>query len=251
MLPYMREQMVFKRYELKYLITKKQKEDLTLRMEGQMDRDAYGRNTIFNIYCDTPTHLLIRRSLEKPVYKEKLRIRSYGRARADSLVFVELKKKYKSVVYKRRIGLSNAQAMEWIGGGDTPVQSGQIGREIQYVLDFYENLQPAMFLSYEREAFFGKEDKNFRVTFDEEIRWRTEDLSLMRGAFGVPLLKPGQVLMEVKTAYAIPLWMTEWMTENRVYKTSFSKYGNAYERKEEQEKEEGKRNERNDIWRAV
>ena len=147
----MREQMLFKRYELKYLITRKQQEDLKERMKPHMIPDEYGQSPICNIYFDTPTFLLVRRSLEKPVYKEKLRVRLYGTASFDSQVFVELKKKYESVVYKRRMGLTNGQAMDWLCRGKRPGQLGQIGREIQYVLDFYEEVRPMMYLSYERE----------------------------------------------------------------------------------------------------
>ena len=178
---------------------------------------------------DRNIFLLVRRSLEKPVYKEKLRVRSYGTASFDSQVFVELKKKYESVVYKRRMGLTNGQAMDWLCRGKRPGQLGQIGREIQYVLDFYEEVRPMMYLSYEREAYFGKEDPNFRVTFDEEIRWRTKQISLEKGVFGTPLLSSDQVLMEVKTPFAVPLWMSGWLSRHQVYRTSFSKYGLAYQ----------------------
>lgn len=225
----MKAQMVFKRYEFKYLLTKEQKEDLTLYMREKMESDKYGKSTIRNVYFDTPTFLLIRRSLEKPVYKEKLRMRSYKTVDSDDLVFLELKKKFKSVVYKRRIAMPNDVAMHWLCTGKGPKHLDQIGKEIQYAVDFYKEIGPAMFISYNREAYFGKEDKNFRITFDEEIRWRREKLSLENGVFGSLLLPDGKVLMEVKTAYAIPLWMTGWLAKNRVYKTSFSKYGQAYE----------------------
>lgn len=98
-------QTVFKRYELKYMLTLEQKAKVLAAMEPYMELDKYGRTTIRNIYYDTDTYLLIRRSIEKTAYKEKLRIRSYSRADKDSTVFVELKKKYQSVVYKRRISL--------------------------------------------------------------------------------------------------------------------------------------------------
>ena len=247
----MKDQMIFQRYEMKYLLTKEQRDDLQQRMRPFMRADEYGKSVICNIYFDTPTHLLIRRSLEKPVYKEKLRLRSYGLAGADTPVFVELKKKYKSVVYKRRMTLSNRQAMEWLcGKGEAPGNT-QIQKEIQYALDFYKDIFPAVFLSYEREAWYSVEDENFRVTMDENILWRRDHLSLGEGIFGTPILEPGQVLMEVKTASAIPVWMSRWLSENKVYKTSFSKYGNAYEEMENQERKGGEAGDWKSIQRAV
>lgn len=247
----MKDQMIFQRYEMKYLLTKEQRDDLQQRMRPFMRADEYGKSVICNIYFDTPTHLLIRRSLEKPVYKEKLRLRSYGLAGADTPVFVELKKKYKSVVYKRRMTLPNRQAMEWLcGKGEAPGNT-QIQKEIQYALDFYKDIFPAVFLSYEREAWYSVEDENFRVTMDENILWRRDHLSLGEGIFGTPILEPGQVLMEVKTASAIPVWMSRWLSENKVYKTSFSKYGNAYEEMENQKRKGGEAGDWKSIQRAV
>ena len=222
-------QNTFKRYEMKYLITKKQKQMIQEAFGAYMKGDDYGKSTICNIYFDTPDSLLIRRSLEKPVYKEKLRVRSYGRATEDSEVFVELKKKYKSVVYKRRINATQQDAMEYLcKGAPLPVQS-QITEEIDYACELYRDLQPAVYLSYEREAFYGKEDRELRITFDENILWRNEDISLCSEVYGEPILKPGYALMEIKIAEAMPLWLVKLLSDNHIYKTSFSKYGCAYQ----------------------
>ena len=220
-------QHVFQRYEIKYLITRAQRERIMRGMQAYMQADVYGRSTICNIYFDTPDFLLIRRSIEKPVYKEKLRLRSYGVATPDSLTFAELKKKYRSVVYKRRIEMPEQQAMQYLTGQKRTADT-QIAREIDYALQWYAHLRPAMFLSYEREAFYGREDPAFRVTFDEHIVWRHTDVSLCSAIYGAPLLPKDQVVMEIKTGTAIPLWMVAMLSENRLYKTSFSKYGNAY-----------------------
>lgn len=221
-------QNTFKRYELKYLITKEQKEMLQQVFQQYMKADEYGKSTICNIYFDTPDSLLIRRSLEKPVYKEKLRVRSYGTATGDSTVFVELKKKYKSVVYKRRVSVREHEAMDYLcKGKPLPIQN-QITEEIDYACEFYKNLEPAVFLSYEREAFYGKYDRELRITFDENILWRDTDISLCAPTYGTPILQPGFSLMEIKIAGAMPLWLAELLSECRIYKTSFSKYGNAY-----------------------
>lgn len=222
-------QTVFKRYELKYMLTLEQKEKILKAMEPYMALDKYGRSTIRNIYFDTDNYRLIRRSIEKPAYKEKLRIRSYAEATPESTVFVELKKKYDKVVYKRRLPLSEQEAMAWVGReASCPVES-QISREIDYFIDFYGGLRPSVFLSYEREAYFERNGGDFRVTFDDNILARRDDLSLRLPAYGTSILPEGRVLMEVKCSGGIPLWMVEVLSGERIYKTSFSKYGTAYE----------------------
>lgn len=223
-------QATFKRYEIKYLLTPRQKGAILLAMKPYMKLDSYGRTTIRNVYYDTDTYRLIRRSLEKPAYKEKLRIRSYQTAAPDDPVFVELKKKYKSVVYKRRLTLPEIQVREsFQNGSPLPVRS-QIADEIEYFRSYYEGLRPTVFLSYEREAFYALDGSDFRVTFDENILYREEDLSLGSETYGTPLLEKGQTLMEIKTAGGLPLWMSRELNQLRVFRTSFSKYGLAYRR---------------------
>lgn len=223
-------QNIFERYELKYLLTREQKQQILTAMAPYMEQDAYAVSKIRNLYYDTPDYRLIRRSIEKPIYKEKLRLRSYGTVMSDGEVFVELKKKYNSIVYKRRIGMEECVAMKYLSGGELEQEPTQITREIDYFIGMYRGLAPRVFLSYEREAFKGKNKDGFRITFDENILWRREDLSLCSGAYGEPILSEDQVLMEVKTVDAIPLWMVRLLTDNHIYKTSFSKYGNAYRR---------------------
>ena len=222
-------QTVFKRYEIKYMITLEQKAKVLEAMKPYMKLDKYGRTTIRNIYYDTDTYLLIRRSIEKPAYKEKLRIRSYGRAEPNSTVFVELKKKYKHVVYKRRISLPETEAVKWLSREQHCHKHTQISEEVDYFLDYYKTLHPAVFLSYEREAFYANDGSDFRVTFDDNILCRQEDLSLESEVYGTPILPEGKVLMEIKCSGGIPLWMTKILSEEHIYKTSFSKYGTAYQ----------------------
>ena len=222
-------QMTFKRYELKYLLNRKEKEQILLAMEPYMELDDYGRTIIRNVYFDTDTFRLIRRSLEKPVYKEKLRIRSYKPVQITDPVFVEIKKKYKSVVYKRRLLLPEKTVMESFRTGEPLPVCSQIGDEIQYFREYYKNLQPSVFLSYEREAFYSLDGSDFRVTFDENILYRRNDISLGSEIYGHPLLGKQQTLMEIKTSGGIPLWMSETLTKHHLYKTSFSKYGSAYQ----------------------
>ena len=221
-------QTVFKRYELKYLLTKDQKKLVLRAMEPQMALDQYGRTTIRNIYFDTDTYRLVRRSIEKPAYKEKIRIRSYSQATADSTVFVELKKKYQKVVYKRRLPLCEADAMAWVCRENPCPVNTQISREIDYFIDFYGKLKPTVFLSYEREAYYDKGGGDFRVTFDDNILCRQTDVNLCSYVYGTPILPEGKVLMELKCSGGIPLWMVEVLSRERIDKTSFSKYGTAY-----------------------
>lgn len=221
---------VFKRYEIKYMLTPEQKARVLAAMEPYMALDDYGRTTIRNVYYDTGNYRMIRRSLDRPSYKEKLRIRSYRLVGEDDTVFVELKKKCKSIVYKRRIPLSEAVATAWATGQTPAPDDSQIAREIDYVLRFYGDLRPACFLSYEREAYYCRDGSDFRVTFDDNILARTDRLSLTEEAGGTPLLPEGGVLMELKCAGGLPLWMVRVLSSERIYKTSFSKYGTAYTR---------------------
>lgn len=221
-------QSVFKRYELKYMLTSAQKEKVLKAMAPYMKLDKYGRTTIRNLYYDTDDYLLIRRSIEKPVYKEKLRIRSYSKATEDNEVFVELKKKYKHIVYKRRVTIPNDEATKWLSGEINLTKNNQITNEIDYFLGFYNSLHPSIFLSYEREAYYSLDGTDFRVTFDDEILCRQNDLSLASDVYGERILPDDKVLMEIKCSGGIPLWMTEILSKEKIYKTSFSKYGTAY-----------------------
>ena len=221
-------QAVFKRFEKKFMLTREQKAELLKVMEGHMKLDKFGHSTIRNIYFDTPDYLLIRRSIEKPNYKEKLRIRSYKKATPDSETFVEIKKKYDKIVYKRRISLPEKEAMDWIAGERECSKECQITNEIEFFLERYENLRPAVFLTYEREAYYCEERSDFRVTFDENILARTENISLEEDPYGTSLLPEGTVLMELKCAGGYPMWMVKFLSEHKIYKTSFSKYGTAY-----------------------
>ena len=291
-------QAVFKRYEMKYMMTRRQKKAVLEAMLPYMKLDEFGHTTIRNVYFDTDNYILVRRSIEKPVYKEKFRIRSYKQAGAQDKVFIELKKKYDDVVYKRRESLSQLETLEWLVSGTPFPKATQIGNEIDYFFRLYQTLKPKVFLSYEREAFYahvrpgeicqpgltdarrassesllgsnahvrpgeicqpGLTDarrasseslagsnahvrpgeicqpgltgsSDFRVTFDENILARQEELSLSKEVWGEPLIDENKVLMEIKTSGGIPLWMTHVLAREKIYKTSFSKYGTAYEK---------------------
>lgn len=217
----------FKRSEIKFMLDRHQAQAVKAAIGPYLESDRFGKTTISNIYFDTPDGTLARRSIEKPIYKEKLRTRSYKTAGAQDIVFVELKKKFKGIVYKRRASMTESQAEEYLATGKTLLH-GQIISEIDYFMELYPGLAPAMFISYEREAFLGRQDSGLRVTFDSSILYRNSDLSLRSAPYGDSLLGRDQVLMEIKAANAFPLWLSSVLTENHIYKTSFSKYGNAY-----------------------
>lgn len=218
----------FERREVKYLLDSRQRAALERAMLGHMQADEYGENTICSLYYDTPDNRLIRRSLDKPDYKEKLRLRSYGRTTPEGRVFVELKKKYNGIVYKRRISMTEREATGFLAGKAAMPEDCQIGREIDWFLRFYGDLAPAMYLCYDRIAYFCPEDDELRITFDRNIRWRTDELTLTGPTTGERLIRPDQTLLEIKTGTAMPLWLTKTLTENDIKKISFSKYGTAY-----------------------
>lgn len=226
---------VFNRYENKYLLGQDVLARLQERLSEYMELDEYNRQhetyTISNLYYDTPDSHLIRTSLQKPRYKEKLRLRAYGVPDADTKVYVEIKKKFRGLVNKRRSGLRLDEADEFLRTGNLPdaqpYQNRQVLREIAYMLEIYD-LQPALYLAYDRKAFFGIGQHDLRISFDTNIRTRRDELSLTAGEHGTRLLPPGQWLMEIKTAQSIPRWLSAFLTENTIYPVSFSKYGAEY-----------------------
>ena len=221
-------QSVFCRKEMKYLLNRQQYEGLQQRLAVYMEPDAFAESRISNLYYDTPDFLLIRRSLDKPKYKEKLRLRCYQVPNEQSPSFVEIKKKVNGMVYKRRESLPYGEALRYLAG-EGPGGDSQIFRELDSLLDFYQTLQPAMFLSYERLSLKGREDPQLRMTFDRNILWRTHHLDLAQGTWGSALLTPDQKLLEIKITNAMPLWLASALSELHIYPTSFSKYGAAYQ----------------------
>ena len=222
-------QSVFERYEKKYVITGAQKEKLLSAINGRLVPDEFGESTVCNLYFDTPDYRLIRASMERPVYKEKLRLRSYGIPDENSNVFVELKKKYKGVVYKRRINMTYGEAVDFLCRRNVPRADTQVYGEIAYFMGFYRSLRPTVSIFCDRTAYFSSEDRNVRVTFDRNIRFRNQMLDLSTGSQGVKLLDSGLYVMEVKTLGSVPLWFSSALGELEIYPRAFSKYGKAYE----------------------
>ncbi|MCI9559264.1 MAG: polyphosphate polymerase domain-containing protein [Lachnospiraceae bacterium] len=221
-------QEIFRRYEKKYKITREQYQELLGRMITRLSPEPYGKHTICNIYFDTEDFQMIQHSLEKPCYKEKLRLRSYGTPKETDLVYVELKKKFDGIVYKRRVPMRYKEAKKYLYNGIRPNMDSQILREIDYTLDFYQ-ARPAVYLAYDRLAFYGKDNPDFRITFDMNIRARQHVLELDKGVYGTLLMPWEMLLMEVKIPGAMPLWMSRILSELDIYPTSYSKYGTYYQ----------------------
>jgi hypothetical protein len=226
---------VFTRYEKKYLIDRRTSDRIQEQLAEFMARDEHNRAgsryTISTIYYDTSDSELIRRSLSKPFYKEKLRLRAYGCPTIDSRVFLEIKKKLDGRVNKRRIALPLHDAYEFVATGERPpsVRAGglQVSKEIEYFLQRHD-VVPAVCLTYDRHAFVGMTDGGLRITFDSDLRARRNDLRLEFGGYGSPLLADGTIVMEVKTPTSVPVWLAELLSHEKVFSRSFSKYGTEY-----------------------
>ena len=223
----MKVQTIFERTEIKYIITLKQRAALLKLIDAYIKPDEYGESTVCSLYFDTDDFLLIRNSLDKPTYKEKLRLRSYGTPKQDGSVFLELKKKFRGVVYKRRQTLGYTEAKSYIEDGEMPNDS-QIMREIDYTMLRYRSLRPRMFIGYDRTAFYSKTDHELRITFDKNVRFRTENLDLAKGSYGETILPPDRCIMEIKSLNSMPLWLTDALNRLEIFPGSFSKYGTAY-----------------------
>jgi hypothetical protein len=217
----------FLRVEKKYLLDEMQLREIMNAVSSYMEEEHYGSSTILNIYYDTTDMRLIRSSIEKPLYKEKLRLRAYGEVTDDSEVFVEIKKKYMGVVYKRRESMAYYLACQFLHGYNHALGSSQVLREADWMLNSY-HLLPAAAISYDRVAFVGKEDPEFRLTIDRNLKGRRTDLDLRIGAKGNRILAEGKYLMEIKTAGGMPLWMCHLLDELCIFPISFSKYGEYY-----------------------
>lgn len=226
---------VFNRYENKYMIDEKTFGKLERKLTDYMKLDEYNKLNetykISNLYYDTDDSRLIRTSLAKPKYKEKLRLRAYGVPDGSSKVYVEIKKKVAGLVNKRRSSMVLSEAYKFletgrITGGE-PGVNRQVISEIEYLLSIYD-LKPALYLSYDRRAYFGTDRDDLRISFDRNIQTRRTDLRLESGTYGGQLIEEGKWLMEVKVQRSIPYWLSRVFSEYKIYPTSFSKYGTEY-----------------------
>ena len=219
---------IFQRVEKKYMLTREQYEYLVKAISPYMEIDRYGETDIRNIYFDNNDDELIETSLLKPAYKEKLRLRSYGVPTADSTVFFEIKKKYRGIVYKRRISMKLHEAYDYINGGALPEDiAGNIPAEIDYMVRRYR-LAPKAFISYRRVAWAGKDNPDLRITFDRDITSRYGDTKLESTASGSKILPEETTLMEIKIPGAMPMWLARVLSEKNIFPHSFSKFGTAH-----------------------
>ena len=219
---------VFKRTEIKYLLECTQYEKLMDYLKTIARVDEYGLSRINNIYFDTPDFRLIRTSIEKPLYKEKLRLRTYGETGDGTNSFIEIKKKYDGIVYKRRVSGKYADTYRYLIGKQGTMDDSQISSEIKEFLRFYKGLRPVMCICYDRIAMAGTMDPDFRVTFDSNIFWNDSCRDLRTVKDGKSLLHPGQRLMEIKVCNAMPMELSRKLSELQIFPVSFSKYGSGY-----------------------
>ena len=223
-------QLVFNRKEMKYMIPPECYEAVRAAVAEQMIIDPYGEYRTCNLYYDTDFYDLIRMSIDRPFYKEKLRVRSYGVPGPDSMVFIEIKKKVDRMVYKRRASLPYRVACDFLDRGVYPTEyDSQIMREIRYFMQYHKP-HGMMFLSYNRLPFAAKHGGDLRLTFDSDLRYRFENVALDQGDYGTPLFPDGLHLMEVKVRTSVPLWLSELMDKYGIRRTSFSKYGRIYQK---------------------
>lgn len=225
---------VFKRYEMKYLLTKEQYDFMKIEIMKRLSEDKFGENTIQSLYYDTPSYQIIRASLEKTIYKEKLRLRCYNLNTTNSDIYLEMKRKYNGIVYKRRIALKENEIDNLFVKND---DDSQIKRELKYFIDFYDDLKPKILIIYDREAYYDI-NSSLRVTFDKNIRYRKKQLNFHTSLDGEKIFDNDLYLMEIKISTSIPLWLCNLLDKAHIYKTSFSKYGYIFKKEFEVKKME-------------
>ncbi len=217
----------FRRVEKKYIITKEQFLYIQELMKDRMIEDEHGKSKICNVYFDTKNYDLISHSIQKPIYKDKIRLRSYNEPSENDFVFLEIKRKYDGVVSKRRVKLKLKEINKYLSGKEIETTGTQVQNEIDYYFKHYD-LHPTMFLSYDRIAYYDKDDSNFRITFDTNIKARNYNLILEKGNDGQAIFEEDKYIMELKTLGAIPMWFVEGLSRKNIFPCGFSKYGEAY-----------------------
>ena len=217
----------FLRTEYKYRLTGEQLETFLELAGNSLVPDLYHRYTVYNIYCDSADDRMIIRSLEHPDYKEKIRLRSYTEPDENTPVFLEIKKKYDGLTGKRRIVLKEKDALLYLREGRKPAMDTQIFREIDYAVRLYRPV-PKIFAAYDRVCFASAEEDDVRVTYDTNIRYRDRDVSLHIDGSETRLTDDDTYLLEIKAAERCPLWLTAILSEMKLKRCSFSKYGSIY-----------------------
>ena len=225
----------FRRMEKKMLLPTDDVPRLLERLETVMRPDPHNQDgkpyMLCNLYFDDDSNHVIRNSVERPFYKEKLRLRSYGVPTDDSLVFLEIKKKTDGVGTKRRARIPLVDAMHFLDTGIHPEGIPYIDEQVLREIDYYRShhdVHPSTYVSYLRHAYFSVDDPSFRVTVDRDILTRHHDLDLRLGRYGEAILPPDLTLIEVKFAGSVPLWFARLMSEFKTSFHTFSKYGTDF-----------------------
>lgn len=220
-------QNIFKRVEQKYLLTKTQYQNIQNIINEHFEKDIYYQSNIYNLYLDNINNDMIINSIEKPPYKDKIRLRSYNEPKKNDGIFLEVKKKYKGTVYKRRLSLTLQEWYDYYNKDILPTHDQQIMKEIDYEIKYF-NLKPYIFIAYDRLSYYSKDDENFRITFDTNLRSRKENLKLKDTKENIQYFDKEMYIMEAKSLYGLPLWFTNELTKNGIYPQSFSKVGSIY-----------------------
>ena len=219
----------FKRVEQKYLLTQEQFLSLKNLLEEYFEKDKYYECKIYNLYFDNDNNDMIINSIEKPQYKDKIRVRSYLEPKLTDNVFLEIKQKYKGVVYKRRVSMTLKDFNDYMKKGILPDSNNQIMKELDYYINYYK-LHPKVFVAYDRLSYYSKEDVNFRITFDTNLRSRIVNLKLKDTKENKLYFNDKIYVMEVKSLYSLPLWFTNALSQNKIFPRSFSKVGSIYKK---------------------
>lgn len=241
---------VFERKEMKYRITAAQLAELLPVLQEHLVPADFADATVRSLYYDTPGDDLIARSIEGPLYKEKLRLRVYGDGYDPAMpAFVEIKKKFKGIVYKRRVMLSLAAAEAFLDGmpyeealaaypladkklaaqvRENAAKNKQIANEIAFFMQRYAPLQPSILTACSRCSLVDPDGGDLRITIDTQLcaKHRPTNIGDVDGAGA--LIGEGDAIMEIKSTFALPLWLTSALSSVGAYKQSFSKCGAAY-----------------------
>jgi len=227
---------IFRRREKKYLITGEQGAALQRLVSWYTAIDQQGEYLIQDLYYDTDNWDIISKSIEKPSFKEKLRLRFYGEYNSESQGFLEMKRKYEGIVYKRRIALPLSELKKRGVRETVSAVDSQISREISYFL-LTNRVSEKIHIAYKRTAYTGIENKGLRITFDRDIVFHLCPMNNNNFSEFNPendrqiqIIEQNQMLMEIKTADAIPLWLTRVLSENNIFPVTFSKFGVCYVR---------------------
>lgn len=229
---------VFNRYELKYIVNKALYKELLQALQGHVFMDKHGDQDgyymVMNLYYDTADHLFFNETVNRQQFRQKLRLRGYNHINRDSNVFLEIKKKYRGVVYKRRTLLKLPEAYAFLA--DTlskkdyslyDASNTQILGEVDFLKQFYQ-LEPKVIVSYDRQAFQGIHEEDLRVTFDRNLLKRETDLRIESRSDGELFMDPSLYVLEVKVNDRIPLWLSHILNDFQCWRQGYSKYTSSY-----------------------